>query len=318
MIKAEVIIVGAGPAGAACARHLVQKGVNCLILDKDEFPRSKLCAGWISPEVFKLLKIDPSRYPYGLTKFEKFQVSVSGIKINLRVHQFAIRRIEFDNWLLKESHAPIEKHHVKIIRKTKFGYEIDGKYRCDYLIGAGGTNSPVYRSIFQKYHPREENKLIVAMEEEFPYANSNGLCRLWFFEDGLPGYAWYVPKAENYLNVGIGGNYNNMKSKGTSIKEYWQFFLSRLEKEGLVRDHAFQPSGHSYFLRQGTPTPRIGNTLLVGDALGLATRDMGEGIRAAIQSGMLAARAIIDQRLYSISAIPRYSIPAILFSRFNK
>ena len=60
MIHTEVIIVGGGPAGSACARRLAERRIECLVLDRCRFPRAKPCAGWITPEVVKALKLDPS------------------------------------------------------------------------------------------------------------------------------------------------------------------------------------------------------------------------------------------------------------------
>ncbi|MCK4821330.1 FAD-dependent oxidoreductase, partial [bacterium] len=50
MINTDVIIVGGGPAGATCAWRLRQSNIRCIILDKQRFPRTKICAGWITPE----------------------------------------------------------------------------------------------------------------------------------------------------------------------------------------------------------------------------------------------------------------------------
>jgi flavin-dependent dehydrogenase len=68
--------------------------------------------------------------------------------------------------------------------------------------------------------------------------------------------------------------------------------------------------------RKGTVS-RIGNAFLVGDALGLATVDMGEGIGPAITSGQMAAEAIIHGTAYDPHGISRYSFPSMLFSRFS-
>ena len=75
---------------------------------------------------------------------------------------------------------------------------------------------------------------------------------------------------------------------------------------------SYKPAGHSYFLRQNLPEIRKGNAFLVGDALGLATLDMGEGIGPAIRSGQLAAEAIVQGKEYSVRSIPRYSVPSLV------
>jgi len=318
MIEKEVIIVGGGPAGSSCALRLEQHHVDTLILDQYAFPREKLCAGWITPEVLTDLGIPDIDYPYGLTVFHSFHVSFPKFQKEIRVQQSAVRRSEFDAWLLSQSGAPFEQHRVQTIQQKRDRYIIDGKYACKFIVGAGGTSCPVYQSFFRNISPRSSDSLIIAMEEEFAYDIEDSQCRLWFFENGLPGYAWYVPKENKFLNIGIGGKSAKLKEKGISLKEYWGQFTGKLEKEGLVKNHIFHPKGHRYYLRQKKPVMRNGNALIVGDAVGLATLDMGEGIRPAIKSGGLAAEAIVNNSDYSLSLIPRYSLFSIVCSGFGK
>ena len=157
--------------------------------------------------------------------------------------------------------------------------------------------------------------MVVAQEDEFPYNYTDSRCHLWFLENKLPGYAWYVPKANGYVNVGLGGFAERLKANGDTLKKHWNQLIQKLDAMGLVRGHAFKPSGHSYYVRQRVPEIRKGNAFLVGDAAGLATLDMGEGIRAAVQSGLLAAEAITHNRDYSLASIPKYSWPSILRPR---
>ncbi len=128
----------------------------------------------------------------------------------------------------------------------------------------------------------------------------------------MPGYAWAVPKTGGYLNVGIGGAAAGLKKRGTSLDQHWQRLIHKLAELNLVRNHDFHPLGYSYYLRPRNLTPRQGNILLTGDSLGLATRDMGEGIGPAIQSGILAADSIASGSAYSLKSIPRFSLPSLL------
>ena len=312
MKNAEVIIVGGGPSGAACAWKLAQHQVDFLVLDKADFPRIKPCAGWITPQVLKDLKIEPQDYPLGITHFKSFQVDIKGFRFKLRTNQYAIRRIEFDNWLLQRSKPQVINHMVKEIRHQDDRYIIDGQYSSKYLVGAGGTHCPVSKTFFRNSPGFEKGALIVAQEEEFPYDYSDDRCYLWFLNDGLPGYSWYVPKAGGYVNIGVGGMEATFKENGDTLKRHWNMLVEKADKLGLVKGHNYKPLGHSYYLRTKKSIIRRENAFIVGDAIGLATSDMGEGISPAIQSGLRAADAIISGKEYSVDSIHKYSFPSLL------
>jgi flavin-dependent dehydrogenase len=299
-------IIGGGPAGAACASQLVEAGLDCVILDKAEFPRPKVCAGWIAPDVFNNLGILPSQYPHDLSEFSSLSISLGRFPITLRGTQYAIRRVEFDKWLLDLSGAKFIQHEVKNIQRISGVYRIDDLFSADYVIGAGGTHCPVYQGFFKDKYPRQGAQ-IAALEDEYPYDWTDPTCRLWFFKDRLPGYAWYVPKKGGYINIGLGGNAHAVIERGSSIKEHWDRFLYFLQNTGLIKNREFHPKGYTYYLRGSNDRPRIDNMFLIGDSAGLSTLDMGEGIGPAVQSGLVAARSILDGNEYSLVEIPRFS-----------
>ncbi|MBN2390846.1 MAG: NAD(P)/FAD-dependent oxidoreductase [Anaerolineae bacterium] len=318
-MKTEVLIIGGGPAGAACAWYLWRHNIDCLLLDREPFPRVKLCAGWIQPQVLANLDIQPGEYPHSFTTFAALRIAIRGISFPLPTRQYAIRRIEFDHWLLQRSGARVVTHHARTIAQADGGYVVDGEYFGKYLVGAGGTHCLVYRTFFQDVHPRAPDTLIVTQEEEFPYAYTDPRCYLWFAENKLPGYAWYVPKAGGYINVGVGGKVEILKANGDTIMRYWDMLVEKLTRRGLVRNYPFTPKGHGYYLRQNLSNVRVDNAFIVGDAVGLATLDMGEGIGPAIQSGLLAAAAIVHGTDYTVDTIRRYSLfPSWLFRTLNR
>jgi menaquinone-9 beta-reductase len=312
MIETNVLIVGGGPAGSACAWQLSRHDIPCLVLDRADFPRVKPCAGWITPEVFNALELSPDEYPLSLTRFTSFEIALRGLKFRLPTRQFAIRRIEFDAWLLERSGVRVKQHQVRQVIKVDGGYRVDDQFSAKFIVGAGGTHCPVRRALFVHDMPAQQDRLIVTKEEEFTYPFTDNRCHLWFFEDGLPGYAWYIPKAGGYLNVGIGGSAAKLHAKGQTLNEHWSRLVEKLDRERLVTGYPFQPLGYSYYLHRKNPTLHQENAFLVGDACGLATRDMGEGIGPAIHSGLLAADAIIHSRPYQVRTIPRYSFPSLL------
>src|SRR5579872_1477993 len=107
MRTCDVLIVGGGPAGSSAARKLQLAGADVLVLDKERFPRLKLCAGWITPEVVRDLEMDPATYPHRFLTFERLQIHVRGLSFGLGSVQHSIRRYEFDDWLLRRSGAPV-------------------------------------------------------------------------------------------------------------------------------------------------------------------------------------------------------------------
>ena len=308
-----MIVVGGGPAGSAAAWELVRNGTDTLVMDRESFPREKLCAGWITPEVLKDLEFLPADYPHRFLTFETLRVSLKGIRFPFHSAQHSIRRFEFDHWLLERSGAPVVRHKVRHIVRTDQGYVLDDEFRCRYLIGAGGTRCPVYRELFRNSHPRDRTLQVVTQELEFPCSAVDGDCHLYFFVRGLPGYSWYVPKADGYLNVGTGGVAG--KLAGNDIRRHWQGLVSDLKREGLLAAVPGEPGGYSYYLRARRPPPRLGNAFVVGDAAGLATRDMCEGIGPAVASGLMAARAVLGGEDFDLARIPAHTLARPLARR---
>jgi flavin-dependent dehydrogenase len=303
----EVIIVGGGPAGSTCAWQLKRYGIGSLILDKADFPRPKLCAGWITQEVVEDLEMDIQSYPHRFLTFQHINIHFPLLGHKFKSTEHSIRRYEFDDWLLQRSGAEVRNHEVKKIRRDGEHYIIDDQYRCKYLIGAGGTRCPVYRNLFRQVNPRAKALQAVTLEEEFPFDYQDKECYLWFFENGLPGYSWYVPKQNGYINVGIGGLATKLKKRKDDIKNHWDYLVQKLQDRGMISNYAFNPKGYSYFIRDKVKVARIDNAFILGDAAGLATRDLCEGIGPAVKSALMAAESIANNAQYNLNLIEAYS-----------
>ena len=303
MRTADAIVVGGGPAGSTCAWKLRQAGLDVVVLDKAAFPRLKLCAGWVTPRVLRDLELAPGDYPHGLLTFETLRLHWGPLSVAHASRQHSIRRFEFDAFLLERCGAEVHRHAVRDIRFESGAYTVDERFRAPYLVGAGGTACPVYRALFRAANPRDAALQAATLELEFECDWRDPDCHLWFFADGLPGYAWYVPKAGGHLNVGLGGLAGQLNRGGRNLRDYWSRFTRRLQRKGLVGDVTPAPKGYSYYLRGGVDRVRDGNAFLAGDAAGLATRDMCEGIGPAVESGLRAARAIVDGADYVLDDI---------------
>ena len=311
-MQCDVVVVGGGPAGSTCAWKLRQAGYDVIVLDRAAFPRGKLCAGWVTPQAIEDLQLDTAAYPHSFMTFDRLHFHWKKLGIAKRTVQHSFRRVEFDHFLLLRSGAPVYQHNVRRIERRNGKYNIDDEYLCEYLVGAGGTPCPVYRQVFHDANPRAKYLQIATLELEFEHDWDNDQCHLWFFDDGLPGYAWYVPKANGYINIGLGGKAEKMKSTSAQLKRFWDSFMQKLSERQLVSEIGLKPGGYSYYLRGDVDTVRIDNAMIVGDSVGLASNDMGEGIGPAIKSGIQAAAAISAGREYNLGNLQRFSIPGFL------
>jgi flavin-dependent dehydrogenase len=329
MRETETIIVGAGPAGSTCARELLRHGRHCLVLERKVLPRPKLCAGWITPKVLHDLEIQPGEYPHGILALRQIRLILGRrhrLAVTLRSRQFSIRRIQFDAWLLARAGVEVVQHTVRQIRREAHAYVIDDAFGCRYLVGAGGTSCPVKRAFF----PEKSGRLVITREVEYtaqparrwgmcvdatPAHRAVGhenvppmgrsVCTLWFPFAGPSGYGWYVPKADA-LNVGFGALHGQLAGRG--LTELWAEFVGLLRKEGCLDADPPDPKGHAYHVGGRRQQLKRENAYLLGDAAGLATADLAEGIGPAVESGILAARDILGQDSYAVEKITRYSL----------
>ena len=103
----DVIVVGGGPAGSVCARTLVDSGRRVALLDRQSFPRVKLCAGWVSAPIWDVIEVRPDAYPRGLWPWGRCHVHYDGADQTVVASGHFIRRYEFDEFLLRRSGATV-------------------------------------------------------------------------------------------------------------------------------------------------------------------------------------------------------------------
>jgi flavin-dependent dehydrogenase len=319
----ETIVVGGGPAGSSCAWALRKGDRQVLVMDKQPFPRVKLCAGWVSAPVLKHLEFTPEEYPYPILElktkmyFAPIPFPLVGSWATPWRTDYSIRRVEFDDWLLRRSQAPVVVHAVKKIEKQGDRYIIDQQYACKYLVGAGGTACPVKRAFFPQ-RPREAQ--ILTQEKEFEYPQRDEFTHLFFRFRGLGGYAWYVPKGNGFVNIGLGGFSTYFAVSKTSVQEHFRWFLDDLVDRHLLDATTAKEltvSSHGYYVFTEQGDVRQDNCFLIGDAAGLASIDLGEGISPAVESGLLVAAEIMGKETYNkteVSSKPR--LPALALNAY--
>ncbi|HID82421.1 MAG TPA: NAD(P)/FAD-dependent oxidoreductase [Chromatiales bacterium] len=295
----DILIIGGGPAGSSLAWALRDSGLNIATMDKQVFPRQKVCAGWVTPAVMQELEIDLADYSQHrvLQPITGFKISQLGQQ-QLRSHyagepvSYGIRRIEFDDYLLQRCGAEIlPAQAFKDMQKTDEGWSVNGQIKTRLVVGAGGHFCPVARAIGSKgiselavaakeieFEMTPEQKAACTIEAEIPEL---------FFTPDLLGYGWVFRKGD-YLNIGLG------REDKHKLSSHVENFCAYLIKQGKIPAGTPQKlQGHAYLLYNHSRRKVIDeNVLLIGDSAGLAYPKSGEGIRPAVESALLAAETI--------------------------
>jgi geranylgeranyl reductase family protein len=322
MDSCDVLIVGAGPAGSSCAWALRRAGLDILILDKCKFPRNKVCGGWITPAVLEELHINPIEYSQGrifqpLTGFRTSRMGGSEVETRYRKPiSYGIRRVEFDEFLLERCDARIlQSTSLKTLERSSDHWIVNSQIKTRLVVGAAGHFCPVARFLGADSH---EDIAVVAQETEFemtPHQATNCAIRpevpeLYFCPD-MKGYGWCFRK-ENFLNVGLG------RLDPHGLPHHVADFVQFLKKNRKLSFDLPTPMlGHAYLLHCNSERNVVGEGIvLVGDAAGVAYSQSGEGIRPAIESGLLAANAIVAANgKYDRATLDSYR--GLLASRFG-
>jgi len=335
MESCDVLIVGAGPAGSTCARLLASWGISVLLLDRDQFPRDKPCAGWITPAVLETLRIDPELYRQGrlLQDIREFRTGVMYGKEIVTGYgetvSYGIRRREFDHYLLLRSAAPTALGEpVASLERAADGWLVNGRIRARLLIGAGGHNCPVARALGAK--PGKESA-IVAMVAEFEMGEEQlAGCRLpaghtaLSFTRDTKGYGWLLRKGA-FLNIGLGSL--QCGDLRRCVADFCAHLKRRGDLDGKLAE-GFRFRGHAYlpYRLQGGRRIVGDRALLIGDAAGVSFPESGEGILPAIESAFMAAHAILyaagdyrQEKLepYAAAVAARFAGKAEDFGRFG-
>lgn len=301
MDTCDALIVGGGPAGSSCAWKLRQNGMAVTLLDKAIFPRDKVCAGWITPAVVQALQLDTADYASErvFQPIRAFRTGwIGGEALETRYPgpvSFGIRRCEFDHYLLRRSGARTQLGQaLQSVEKRGKQWIVNGAIATPLLIGAGGHFCPVARLLGARLGAGEA--AVTAKEMEFEMTPEQiARCRvcadtpeLYFCRD-LKGYGWCLRKGA-YLNVGLG-----LEGKHGLAQQLGKF-CDFLQASGRIPgDIPAKFRGHAYLLYGHSRRKLLDDgVLLVGDAAGLAYPESGEGIRPAVESGLLAAATVVE------------------------
>lgn len=311
-VARSVVIVGAGPAGAAAAIELSRAGADVTVIDKAVFPRDKCCGDGLTAGALRHLEHLGLR-PDSLATWQQvndvYLIRPSGAEMRFPLPvgagQFAatVERRELDDHLVRlaiEAGADV-RQGVELRDVALFDDRVQlstsrGDVTAEWLIAADGMWSPTRKALgLQVDGYRGEWH---AFRQYFSNVGERASKHLfvWFEPDILPGYLWSFPLPGNRANVGFGvvrGGEHRMNEMGG----LWRDLLQRPHVRAILGDHATPEDSHKAWpipARVGELPLTAHRTFFVGDATGACDPMTGEGIGQALQTGLAAAEAIIQ------------------------
>ncbi len=331
-LKADVVIVGAGPAGTSAAYFLARAGVDVLLVDQATFPREKICGDglprhtlamlnkmgmrdwWenhnrvdvdilelITPDGYRISNVmphSPNELPIGITvPREKLDHALLENALNAGA-RFAdgIRCIGMEQSLQSLQRVSGRADHTEVT--------LEGRI----VIAADGVMSTLSRALGLRRVSPEATASRAYFTAEFP----ENVVSLSYARYVLPGYGWIFPMGKGVFNIGAG---SFQKTKLNSREMFSRF----VHKCADMLKEQISP-------RRGYPIPMnfednqvcADGVLLVGDAAGLCHPLNGEGISYALESGEMAAQHVIRAlQAGDVSAAALRSYARDLYGRYH-
>ncbi|MDX1662252.1 MAG: NAD(P)/FAD-dependent oxidoreductase [Candidatus Promineifilaceae bacterium] len=337
-MERDVIVVGAGPAGATAAMSLAQKGYDVLMLDRKQFPRDKACGDGIPASALTLLfslgmeeKIRNANF-YHVDKIRL--VSPKGYMMDAELEESrfpigsaVVPRTEFD--ALLQQHAVdsgaefvqgqvkepiVEDGQVKGVRARVNGSTKE--FRSPLVIGADGVTSTIARALRPDEHEDEHRAVALRAYaediEELPHS-----VEFYLYEEILPGYAWIFPTGEGQANIGLGMRLDKFRDEKHNLNDLLDRFMEmpdikkRFHNGSSLRDVA---TWQLNFGSQKHIQRAYDGAMLIGDAAGLINPLTGGGISNALVSARLAtetAHAAFLKEDFTREALQTYDVDCV-------
>ena len=296
----EVLIIGGGLAGLTAAIHLSKLGVHVTVIEKNSYPKHKVCGEYISNEVLHYLnwldlKIDDLN-PTKITKLEFSTASGKTIKSILPLGGFGISRFTLDEYLYKkalENGCRILQDNVEnlVFENNKFIVTTSNNsiLESEIVIGAFGKRSNVDQKMNRDFINKKSYWLAVKAHYsgDFP----NDLVGLHNFKGGYCG----VSKVEkDSINICYLADYETFK-QFKNIDEYQNNIVSKnphlkviFEKSNLLFEKPLTISQISFEKKQSVEN----HILMIGDTAGLIHPLCGNGMAIAIHSAKIVSELI--------------------------
>lgn len=317
-IDTEVVIIGAGPAGCSASLYLAKFEIPHVVVEKEQYPRDKVCGDALSGKVVNQLKKINSAWVDELQLSDTACTPSWGVvfsapngneiaipfkhKPNGASHSpgFISKRIDYDYWLFQKldkkwatvlqntevTDVDIQKDRV-VVRSSK--YTITSKL----VISAEGTRALVAKKYGgYKLHKEHHSAGLRAYYHGVTGLSKQGFIELHFIKESLPGYFWIFPLPNGQANVGIGMLTKYVSKNNVNLKKLMIEILESPKFKDRFKNATLQKKIVGWGLPLGSKKnrPISGHRfLLVGDAASVIDPFTGEGIGNAMFTGKWAA-----------------------------
>jgi geranylgeranyl reductase family protein len=317
-IKSGITIIGAGPAGITAALVLAKKGIPCLLIDKNQFPRDKICGDGLGGKVVSVLnRIDPAYVPglagkgfaTGSYAARFYSPGLKMIELSFNTDQsenppgFICKRADFDNFLLKKalSFPDIRfEGGLQVNKMTRHNgiVMIDDKAgRCiaetHLVLFAAGSDRQLIRQLGPDYPDSAEDGIGVrGYFENVTGSDQKHAIEIHFLKELLPWYLWIFPFSDGSANVGLALPGPLAKKIPLSLKDLLFYLIEtypHLKKRFINAKLTGKIEANRLPVYSGAIPVAGDNYLLLGDAARLIDPFTGEGIGNAMMSGLWAA-----------------------------
>ncbi len=316
----DVVIIGAGPAGAAIAFTTAKFGLRTVIVEQMPEPEYRVRCGEFMPGLEEIFKIIPEKGDFFslLLESEKFSTNITkeislvspfGYERRVSFDAYVIDRRRYVQWMVGEAvnsgaelllntrcvQLETGEEGVKGVMVKKKEEKGERKIlRGSVIVGADGADSTVAKqgNMFQSYRDLD---LVTARQYVMEnFSGEEDVCRMYIGQDYSPGaYAWIIPKGNGMVNVGTGIRKPYMRSEDTLRGCLQRFIKEHPQASNLLKDTTVKSVIAAHVPVGGTLEKTFyKNVLLVGDAAGQVIVHVGAGMPPAIIAGEIAGQTI--------------------------
>ncbi|MFQ5558779.1 MAG: NAD(P)/FAD-dependent oxidoreductase [Acidimicrobiales bacterium] len=305
----DIVVIGAGPAGAATAIRAAGRGARVIVFEKGRRGRDKVCGDGLTPRAVGSLE-ELGVGLAGAHRIDGLRMIAGSVRRELPWpgggrfpdHGAVWPRRALDEHLVDAAAAA----GAEIVWQTEATPILEGDrvvgvtaggrtWRADLTVLAAGAPGSIARMLGAERDPREPFGLAIRTYAPTPRHDDRHLeaCLTLRDEDGtwVPGYGWMFPAGDGTVNIGVGALSTMRGFKQLNLKHLLASYRALVTDEWELGDDLERP--RAWRLPMSTRRRHGDGWVAVGDAAGLINPMNGEGIDYGLESGMLAADSFI-------------------------